>query len=415
MRFAVARFSAYGFLKNQRYFEPFLALALLSWGASFGQIGLLVGLRELVRNLFEIPSGAIADLWGRRRAMVLAFSVYPVGAALMPLGSSGRPWLWALSMGCFGFGDAFRSGTHKAIVFAWLQRQGRADERTKVYGYTRSWSRLGSAVSIPVGVGLLLATGDYAWTFWATCVPWVLDLLNLATYPRDLEGGHGERRVRGVGRHLMVALREVVGHRPLRRLLCDAAVFEGLHKATKEYLAPALLLATGATVAFGDLDLVDSRFGAYLVGGVYFAMHLLGAAASRQAHRVEARLGGGERALRVLGMALVVALALTAAGAWLPALTGLGLVVVPLLHDVFRPVLVGRIDAESEAVGKATVLSLESQASSLTATILAPAVGFVADAAHRVTGATGLWAVGGAGLVVALPLLLPRQQFGDYQ
>lgn len=408
MRFAVARFSAYGFLKNQRYFEPFLALALLSWGASFGQIGLLVGLRELVRNLFEIPSGAIADLWGRRRAMVLAFAVYPVGAALMPLGASGREWLWALAMGCLGLGDAFRSGTHKAIIFAWLQQQGRADERTKVYGYTRSWSRLGSAVSIPLGVGLLLATGDYAWTFWATCVPWTLDLLNLATYPRDLEGARAERRARGVGRHLLAALREVAGHRPLRRLVSDAAAFEGVHKATKEYLAPALLLATGAAVALGDVDLTAGDPGAYLVGGVYFVTHLLGAWASRRAHRLEAWLGGGDRAMAALGFGLVAALALAAAGAWLPALTAVGFTAVPLLHDLFRPVLVGRIDAESEAVGKATVLSLESQASSLTATALAPAVGFLADAAHQATGASGLWAVGAAGLVVALPLLRPR-------
>ena len=53
------RFSLYGFLKNQRYFEAFLVLVFMDKGLSFFQIGLLVGFRELMVNLFEIPSGAV--------------------------------------------------------------------------------------------------------------------------------------------------------------------------------------------------------------------------------------------------------------------------------------------------------------------------------------------------------------------
>ena len=67
------RFSLYGFLKNQQYYEPFIILALLEKGQSFTSIGLLVGIRELAITLLEIPSGALADLYGRRRSMVLSF------------------------------------------------------------------------------------------------------------------------------------------------------------------------------------------------------------------------------------------------------------------------------------------------------------------------------------------------------
>ena len=52
------RFSLYGFLKNQRYFEPFLVLIFLEKGLSFFLIGLLIGFREVVVDLLEIPSGA---------------------------------------------------------------------------------------------------------------------------------------------------------------------------------------------------------------------------------------------------------------------------------------------------------------------------------------------------------------------
>jgi len=59
-------FSLYGFIKDQRYFEPFIILFFLFNGLSFTQIGFLAGFREMDINLTEIPSGAVADLFGRR-------------------------------------------------------------------------------------------------------------------------------------------------------------------------------------------------------------------------------------------------------------------------------------------------------------------------------------------------------------
>ena len=42
----IFRFSLYGFLKNQRYFEAFLVLAFPDKGLIFFEIGLLVAVRE---------------------------------------------------------------------------------------------------------------------------------------------------------------------------------------------------------------------------------------------------------------------------------------------------------------------------------------------------------------------------------
>ena len=180
------RFSLYGFLKNQRYFEPFIILFFLQRGLSFTQIGLLIGFRELSINLMEIPSGAIADLFGRRRCMILSFASYVVSFALFGL-SRDYPQLFA-AMFFFAVGEAFRTGTHKAMIFTWLRLQGRLDEKTKVYGYTRSWSKIGSAVSTVIAVAIVWYTQDYAWVFFLAIIPYVAGLINLATYPKELEG-----------------------------------------------------------------------------------------------------------------------------------------------------------------------------------------------------------------------------------
>ena len=140
------RFCLYGFLKNQRYFEPFLVLIFLEKGLSFFEIGLLFGFREAAVNIIEIPSGALADTCGRRLAMLVSFIAY-IPSFVIFGASAGLPMLF-LAMFLFAVGEAFRSGSHKALVFSWLRSQNRTAERTKVYGYTRSWSKYGSALSV---------------------------------------------------------------------------------------------------------------------------------------------------------------------------------------------------------------------------------------------------------------------------
>ena len=127
------RFSLYGFLKNQRYFEPFLVLVFLEKGLSFFLIGLLISFREVTINLFEIPSGAIADVCGRRMSMILSFAAY-IGSFLV-FGLAQHPALLFLAMFLFAVGEAFRSGTHKAMIFTWLGLQGRLEERQGLWLY----------------------------------------------------------------------------------------------------------------------------------------------------------------------------------------------------------------------------------------------------------------------------------------
>ena len=129
------RFSLYGFLKNQRYFEDWILLAFLAKGISFTTWGLLIGFRELMINLMEVPSGAIADLFGRRKSMILSFVAYIISFVIF--GAARNVALLLLGMAFFAVGEAFRTGTHKAMIFTWLRNRGRADEKTRVYGYTR--------------------------------------------------------------------------------------------------------------------------------------------------------------------------------------------------------------------------------------------------------------------------------------
>jgi len=70
------KFCTYGFLKNLRFFEPFLILFFVEKGLTYFQIGTLYAVREVSTNILEVPTGIIADSFGRRRTMIYSFISY---------------------------------------------------------------------------------------------------------------------------------------------------------------------------------------------------------------------------------------------------------------------------------------------------------------------------------------------------
>ncbi|MEE8130685.1 MAG: MFS transporter [Vicinamibacterales bacterium] len=407
----IFRFSLYGFLKNQRYFEAFLFLAFLEKGLDFFQIGLLVGFRSLAVNIIEVPSGAIADVFGRRGALLLSLAAYLVG--FIVLGAvDDLVWL-GVGMTLLALGDSFRSGTHKAMIFTWLSSQGRTDERVKVYGYTRSWSKFGSALAVVAGAAIVLVSDTYSWVFYATAIPYVLGIINILGYPKAIDTTDTTNRTMdGLVGHLLDTLRDTFRRSSLRRLVLEAMGFDGVFAAVKDYLQPVLAAAAiplAATITISS-SLSETQQTALLVGPVYVVLYLLAGLASRRSHQVSTAAGGEDRAARRLWGVSVVVFAVMLASGWfevLPALIG-AFVVLHVLHNVWRPILISRFDLHGDEKQGASLLSIESQAQRMATMILAPLLGLAVDrvAAGDAGGSGGaFWPLGAVGLVVSLLFL----------
>ena len=400
----IFRFSLYGFLKNQRYFEPFLFLAFLEKGLDFTDIGLLIAVRELTTNLLEIPSGAVADVISRRFSMILSFGAYIV--AFTTLGYASDMNLLYLGMLFFGVGEAFRSGTHKAMIFAWLRSQDREDERVKIYGYTRSWSKYGSAVSVALAAPIVLFTDSYEWIFLAAIVPYTLNIVNFLGYPKDLDEAAGVVSMAEVVRHAGRTVSDSVRRPRLRRLFFESMGFDGVFAATKDYLQP-ILAALALTLADSWITLEDwseTQQAALLVGPVYIVLHLLSGAASKRSHLVSDRAGNEDRAARWLwGISVLVFAGLTISG-----FTGLlvgavvAFVALNVLHNLWRPVLISRFDTHGSAIQGASLLSVESQARRVATMIMAPILGYGVDAAIAADSVNPWWPVGALGLLCSI-------------
>lgn len=396
------RFSLYGFLKNQQYYDPFIILAFREKGLSFFQIGILIGFREICVNLMEIPTGVTADMYGRRLSMISSMLAYIFSFAVF--GLSDTFWLLFVAMFFFAIGEAFRTGTHKAMIFEWLRRENRTNEKTKVYGYTRSWSKIGSALSVIIAAALVFSTGRYSRIFWFSIPPYLANIINFLGYPAYLDGHPtADVSLRKTALTLWRTLRDSMKNRAIRRLYLDTMGFEGMLKVAQDYVQPVLKqAAVGLPVL---LWLSADRRSAVLVGAVYFVLYLLSTVASRQSHVFSDRMQGEDAAILMLWKAAFVGYALLIPALWLRfhALSIAIFVMFFILQNLWRPVQVTRFDTHSDTHKGATILSIDSQAKSAFTMCMAPLLGFLVD--HL-----GFWPVGfaGASIAAAAIITIPR-------
>ena len=388
-------------------------LVFLDRGLSFFVIGLLIACRDLTVNLLEIPSGAIADSFGRRRSMMISFVAYIVSFVI--LGSATNTALLFAGMLFYGVGDTFRTGTHKAMIFEWLRLNNRSDERTKIYGLTRSWSQIGSAVCGIIAALFILSSGSYQYLFFFAIVPYVLSLVNFAGYPQALDGEHVKAQtVRESFQRMKASLGRAVTMPRLRRLVLESMGWEGFFGATKDYLQPVLktLAVAGLATIFVDgttddpnteVWFNDTRRAAVLIGPVYAFLSLMSAWASRQAHQVVSRFGDEYIAARWLWLGNTILFLVIGVSAWLNLMWVLvaAFIGLHILKNFWRPILVSRFDAVSESHEGATVLSIESQAQRTATFVMAPAIGWTIDIVKQNDLGGEFWPIGLVGGLIA--------------
>lgn len=413
----IFRFSLYGFLKNQRYFEPFMMLFLLGSGNSFASVGLLIGFRELCINATNIPAGAIADLYGRRRCMLVSYLAYMIALLLFGLAPDGLPWLFA-AVFFFGIGEAFREGTHKSMIFTWLRLNGRMEEKTRVYGYTRSWSKIGSAVSIPIATAIAYFSGNLNTLFLAALVPYGIGFVALCTYPKELDGRpEGDVGIRRVFVHMWQTLRDSVKVAGLRRLMAESIGFEGFFDVVKDYVQPmikAMVLGIPLLLVLGDVG--DDRRGTLLIGVVYFFLHLGSAWSSRKAHRLSAHFGSDDAASAFMwrGMTAIylVMLPCLALELYQPVIALFFLLF--LMQSAWRPLIISRFDAYSPETHGTSILSVESQSQTVAKMFFAPALGFLVDLIARAGGDFGgkFWPIAAVGALISAYMALSAGRSG---
>jgi MFS family permease len=374
------RFALYGFLKNLRFFEPFIILIFREVGLSFLQIGFFYAIRDVATNILEIPAGVYADAFGRRKSMLMAFGSYIISFLIFDFFSGFA--IYAFAMILFAFGEALRTGTHKALILEHLRLNDMAHLKVEYYGRTRSFSQLGSALNALIAASLVFYRGNYRVMFLASIIPYLLDFINLAGYPKKLDGELLQVSRGTIKSQISTTVQSFLSlfkdKRALKAIL-NSSGFSGLFKASKDYLQP--ILENFALMMPIFLLLEDKRRSALVIGIVYFIIYLFTSFAARGAADFSKRFSSLGRAINLTflagaGLLLLAGLAIWQEIIWLAIVIFL---LFYLLQNVRRPMNVSFISDRISNRVMASGLSVESQFTTLLTAIFAPILGALAD------------------------------------
>jgi len=375
----IKKFGFYGLLKNLKFFEPFLYIFFLSLGFSYFQIGTLISIREITKNILEVPSGIFADQYGRKKSLQICFIFYIFSFILFYLALNYLVMILAVIF--FGIAEAFRSGTHKAIIFLYLDRRGLADKKSEVYGRTKSYSLIGSAISALIGAFIVFVESNYRLIFLFSIIPYILDFILISTYPAYLDGKtNGNLDLKKFFLAGIDSLKRLLFNlQDLRKGIINSGIYDGFFKVLKDYLQPILkieLIALPLMLNYGE----EKRL-SVLLGLSYAVIYLLSSAASRSAFKLKRIFADTGKALNVVYILTVSIMALIGLiiNSGFTYFIILLFILFYVLRSMRRPVMldyIANIIAEKE---RATMLSIESQFRTVFIVVSAPIIGFIAD------------------------------------
>lgn len=373
----IKKFCAYGFLKNLTFFQPYLLIYLLGSGLNLFEIGILYSIREGITYIFEIPSGVIADLYGKKRELMICFLFYIISFILFFIG--GHFFIFTLAMLLFGLGEAFRSGTHKGMILSYLEQKEWFDHKTFVYGRTRSFSLLGSSISAFLSILLVLNLPAMRWLFLLCVIPYILDFLLIYSYPENLnEPSDIKFSVKKFLKEIFSKIFTLKGEKKLTKTVLNAALFEGFFRSLKDYIQPILAITLVTTVT-SDLIINPNDHLKITLGIVYGIYFIMSSQLSQKIYLIVKKYPA-EQMMNGSFFALSVSLMFLGIGIYFNSSIIIILIyfILYLMKDGRRPLflqIAGDLMKKSDRV---TILSIETQIRSLSIIIMAPPIGWLA-------------------------------------
>lgn len=378
---------AYWFLQDFQLWIPvWIVFLTLEQGFSLTQVTAAEGLFLVGVLVLEVPTGAVADRYGRSKSMALG--AFLLGGAVLIFAFTTSFAILMASFMLWSVAHALMSGADNALLFDTLRAAGReaSYERIAGRGIAAHWG--GAGIATLLG-GPVAAFTDVRMTIFigaATCVVAALLAFSLWEPPRENEDTVKESYFGGI----RAAFREawtVVDVRILILLAGTAfAALEAVH-----YLVQPFLIDRDVEVGtlFSLLQVPVLMAG--LVGAL-LAGRIVTTASSTRTFLLAP----------VLGAMCYAALA-SVPGLWAYA-------AFPLLIAVgscVEPIATGYVNRRIGSERRATVLSIQSMMRSLVLAALAPGLGYATDR----WGLTEAFAIGGtmaliSGLAFGIPLLL---------
>jgi len=379
------KFSAYGFLKNLRFFDPFIILFFLETGLKFLEIGILISFREIIINILEIPSGVLADAFGRRKSMMFSFMSYIISFIIFFFSTVFYTHLFAMFF--FAVGEAFRTGTHKALILEYLKQNNLLDMKVHYYGHTRSWSQMGSAVSAVLAGLIVFFSPGYRYVFIFTILPYILGLFLIWSYPSELDFTNDDKNTGNLEEiHYKIRIKntlkdilKMVKNKSTRRVIINNSTFDAIFKSIKDYIQPVLLSMVIGFQFFSNFS--EDRKVSIISAFVYFILFFLTSFGAKLSGEFANLFKNNENCLNftfIMGIIFILIIGIFLYFG-ISLISVIFFIIFYILQNIRKPVTVGLMSNRIPASVMASGLSVQSQSKTLLVAVFSPLLGFLMD------------------------------------
>ncbi len=151
-------FIAFRILFNSRFYYPVFAILFLDFGLSMEQFALLNVAWAVTIVLLEVPSGALADLIGRRRLVLISAGLMVIEMAVLcfvPLGNVSLVFCaFLVNRIISGVSEAAASGADEALAYDSMPESEREELWPRVLEFLMRAQSIGFLVAMGIGAVL---------------------------------------------------------------------------------------------------------------------------------------------------------------------------------------------------------------------------------------------------------------------
>ncbi|GAA0323772.1 MFS transporter [Bacillus carboniphilus] len=181
------------FFYSLTFYTTVFTLFLLERGLNYFEIFLLESVLSASIFLFEIPSGALADRFGRKKVIVLSMILFAISTYIVAVSHS---FLWfVVESILYGIGVAAMSGADSAMIYESLKKKELADHS---FSLISSAASLAMIVSLPLG-GMMAAV-SLELPVYITCISLTVAVL-VALFLRETQVSDEDKPVKKSIRH----------------------------------------------------------------------------------------------------------------------------------------------------------------------------------------------------------------------
>lgn len=343
------------------FYLPVMTLYLQQRGLNLFEISVMSGTILAAQFIAEVPTGVLADRWGRKRSWVIAIFLQLAGEAWFFFARS--YWEFLMIAVVAGVGFAFASGTLEALVYDTLPPGDREHGMKIAMGRVASAGRLGNLAAFLIS-GLIasqLTQERYLIAIGLTVISVAVGAA-LTLLAREPEVPAQRRDHPTPWSILMSGLRALRHNPRLQRIALLMILSDPFGFYLVSLNQPYLQRAGVQGAWFGPVLAVGS---------------LIAALSERYSYKLEGKLG--MRSGMFLVTALPGALYLLMAPVRLPVLAVALFIIQYGILNAARPLLRSYINNHIESENRATVLSMIALLGNIYLAVMGAALGAVAD------------------------------------